>query len=69
MTTRTVNLYEIDTVGKLRELLKDVPDEAELSLDNSGDTGYINGAEMELVTYDNDQVDVYINVKAESGYY
>ena len=57
------------TVGKLKEIIRDVSDDAEIYVWNVGITGFVKSSELEIVTYDNNETDVSINIEDESGYY
>jgi hypothetical protein len=57
------------TVGMLKKIISDIPDDCEITVWNSGETGFIDKSELEIITYENLNPDININVKAESGYY
>lgn len=57
------------TIGDLRKLLKDIPDECEISVWDIGNTGFTDLVELEVVKYDYSGIDININIKAESGFY
>lgn len=62
--------YPITTVGALKEALKDLPDDVEIDTYCTGSTGWIDGPlELEVNTWENSKPDIYINVKAESGFH
>ena len=62
-------VFDITTVGALREALKNLPDDTEITVYNTGDTGMINGFNLEVNTWEESEPDVYINIKAESAFY
>lgn len=57
------------SVGVLKKLIGDIPDECEIMVWDLGDTGYVDGCELEIITYENLKPDININIKAESGFY
>lgn len=59
------------TVGMLKKIISDIPDDCEITVWNAGETGFVDGIELEILTYEHLPVkpDISINVKAESGYY
>ena len=57
------------TVGMLKKIISDIPDDCEITVWDIGETGFIDGTELEIITYENLKTDININVKAESGYY
>ena len=57
------------SVGMLKKLISDIPDECKIMVCDSGDTGYVDGCELEIITYENLNPDININIKAESGFY
>lgn len=63
-----VNLNGL-TVGMLKKIISDIPDDCEINVCDVGETGFVDGTELEIVTYEYLKTDVSINVKAESGYY
>ena len=63
---------KITTVGELIDFLKDLPRDTEIYAENYGDTGFLDGPlEIEKTIWESRDLEpeVYINVKAESGYY
>ena len=56
-------------VGKLKKIISDIPDDCEIAVWDDGDTGFVDGIELEIVTYESLEPDININVKAESGYH
>lgn len=57
------------TVGMLKKIISDIPDDCEINVWDVGKTGFVDGTELEIITYEYLKTDVNINVKAESGYY
>ena len=57
------------TIGKLKEIIRDIPNDSEINVWNVGETGFIDSSELEIITYENLEMEVNINVKAESGYH
>lgn len=58
------------TIKELREVLKDLPDDLKIDVCGTGDTGMVEGVELEIDKYENlGSVDVYLNIEAESGYH
>lgn len=57
------------SVGVLKKLISDIPDECEIMVWDLGDTGYVDGCELEIITYENLEPDININIKAESGFH
>ena len=57
------------TVGMLKKIISGIPDDCEITVWNVGETGFIDKSELEIITYENLKTDIFINVKAESGYY
>jgi len=56
------------TVGMLKKIISDIPDDCEINVWDVGKTGFVDGTELEIITYEHLKTDVNINVKAESGY-
>jgi hypothetical protein len=65
MTVRTIKLT---TIKELKEFIKDIPDDKEINIENVGDTGFIDDTELELIVYESGEIDINLNIKAESGY-
>ena len=57
------------SVGVLKKLISDIPDECEIMVCDLGETGYVDGCELEIITYENLEPDININIKAESGFH
>ncbi len=57
------------SVGVLKKLISDIPDECEIMVWDLGDTGYVDGCELEIITYENLEPDININIKAESRFH
>lgn len=57
------------SVGVLKKLISDIPDDCTIDVWDIGDTGFVDGCELEIITYEHLKTDININVKAESGYY
>ena len=57
------------TVGMLKKIISDIPDDCEITVWDIGKTGLVDGTEWEIITYEHSETDININVKAESGYY
>lgn len=58
------------TIKELREALKDFPDDLKIDVYGSGNTGLVEGVELEIIKYENlDSVEIYLNIEAESGYH
>ena len=57
------------TVGTLKKIISDIPDDCEITVWDSGETGFIDGTELEIITYEHLETEININIKAESGYY
>ena len=57
------------TVGELKKVLANVPDNTIFDICSVGSTGFVDGIEIEINTYESFPTDVAINVGAESGYY
>lgn len=68
MTEFRINLNGLN-VGMLKKIISDIPDDCEITVWDSGETGYVDGTELEIITYEYLKTDISINVKAESGYY
>ena len=65
----TVEKHIFTTVGELRKFIENIPDDTEISIDNVGKTGFVDLTELELQKFDNGDMDSYLNIGAESGYY
>ena len=66
-TTRTkVNSM---SVGTLKTLLEDIPDDCEITVYDEGSTGYVEDCELEIIRYSNSEPDVFLNISAESGFH
>ena len=57
------------SVGVLKKLISDIPDDCTIDVWDIGDTGFVDKAELEIITYEHLKTDININIKAESGYY
>ena len=57
------------SVGVLKKLISDIPDDCTIDVWNIGGTGVVDGCELEIVTYEHLKPDININIKAESGFY
>ncbi len=57
------------TIGMLKKIISDIPDESEINVWDIGNTGFVNNCELEIINYENLKPDVNINIEAESGYY
>lgn len=57
------------TVGMLKKIISDIPDDCEITVWDIGKTGFVDGTELEIITYEHLNTDININVKAESGYH
>ena len=57
------------TIGMLKKIISDIPDECEINVWDIGSTGVVNNCELEIIQYENLKPDVNINIDAESGYY
>lgn len=68
MTEFRINLNGL-TVGMLKKIISDIPDDCEITVWNIGETGFVDKSELEIITYEHLETDISINVKAESGYY
>lgn len=65
MTKKETNFREIDTVGKLREFLKEVPDDTELyiSSDGNGTIGKIKITYWHFENkFTNDEVEIEVDI-------
>ena len=63
-----INLNGLN-IGKLKQIISDIPDDCEITVWDDGDTGFVDGIELEIVTYESLEPDISINVKAESGHH
>lgn len=61
-----INLNGI-SVGVLKKLLSDIPDDCTIDVWDIGDTGFVDRCELEIITYEHLKTDININIKAESG--
>lgn len=68
MNKITKNLNGI-SVGTLKKLISDIPNDCTIDVWNIGDTGFVDRCELEIVTYDHLGTDISINIKAESGFH
>lgn len=68
MTELKTNLNGL-TVGMLKKIISDIPDDCEITVRDIGETGFIDGTELEIITYEHLETEININIKAESGYY
>lgn len=70
MTTKKADFRNIDTVGKLRDFLKEVPDDTELYVSSDGD-GTIGKIKITYWHFENrftnDEVEIEIDIIG--GYY
>ena len=57
------------TVGMLKKIISEIPDDCEINVWDIGDTGFVDKTELEILIYENLETDININVKAESGFY
>lgn len=57
------------TVGMLKKIISDIPNDCEITVWDIGRTGFVDKSELEIITYENLKPDININVKAESEYY
>ena len=57
------------SVGTLKKILEDIPDDCEITVCDAGSTGYVDDCELEIIKYENLKTDVYLTIKAESGFY
>ena len=57
------------SVGVLKKLISDIPDDCTIDVWDIGDTGFVDRCELEIITYENLRPDININVKAESGWH
>jgi hypothetical protein len=57
------------SVGTLKKILEDIPDDCEITVCDVGRTGYVDECELEIIKYANFKTDVYLNISAESGSY
>lgn len=68
MSTIKTNLNGL-TVGLLKKIIEDIPDDCKINVWDIGDTGFVDDCELEIIIYYTLQPDVNINIKAESGYH
>ena len=57
------------SVGTLKKLISDIPDDCTIDVWDIGDTGFVDGCELEIITYEHLGPDISINIKAESGFH
>ena len=57
------------TVGMLKKIISEIPDDCEITVWDIGDTGFVDKTELEILIYEHLETDININVKAESGFY
>lgn len=57
------------SVGVLKKLISDIPDDCTIDIWDIGDTGFVDGCELEIITYEHLRPDININIKAESGFH
>lgn len=57
------------TVGMLKKIISDIPDDCEITVWDIGTTGFVDKSELEIITYEHLNTDININVKAESAYH
>lgn len=57
------------SVGVLKKLIGDIPNDCTIDVWDIGDTGCVDGCELEIITYEHLRPDININIKAESGFY
>ena len=57
------------TIGMLKKIISDIPDECEINVWDVGRTGFVNNCELEIIKYEILKTDVNINIEAESEYY
>ena len=57
------------SVGVLKKLISDIPDDCTIDVWNIGDTGFVDGCELEIITYEYLRPDININIKAESEFH
>lgn len=63
-----VNLNGL-TVGMLKKIISDIPDDCEITVWDIGKTGFVDKSELEIITYEHLKTDININIKAESGFH
>ena len=57
------------SVGVLKKLIRDIPDDCTIDVWDIGDTGFVDGCELEIIIYEHLRPDININIKAESGFH
>ncbi len=57
------------TVGMLKKIISEIPDDCEITVWDIGKTGFVDKAELEIIHYEHLETDININIKAESGFY
>lgn len=74
MKTNKLNLNDNITIKQLKEFIKDLPDNLIIDIYSSGDSGMIDGVNLEVIKYGDKKedipvtYDITLNIKAESGY-
>ncbi len=56
------------TIKKLKEFIKDLPDDAEIDIENTGESGFVTKTEIEKTIFDNGEAMFTVKIGAESGY-
>lgn len=63
-------IYPITTIGALKKLINNLPDNTDIDICNTGTTGFIDGpVELEINTYEEGEPYICLNIRAESGYH
>ena len=57
------------SVGVLKKLISDIPDDCTIDVWNIGGNGVVDGCELEIITYEYSRPDININIKAASGFH
>ncbi len=70
MTMKETNFRDINTVGKLRDFLKEVPDNTELYISSDGD-GTIGKIKITYWNFENWSINSEVEIEVEiiGGYY
>ena len=74
MKTYKLDLNDDITIKQLKEFIKDLPDDLVIDVYNFGDSGIINGVNLEVIEYGDKKedipvtYDITLNIEAESGY-
>lgn len=74
MKTYKLDLNDDITIKQLKEFIKDLPDDLVIDVYNFGDSGIINGVNLEVIEYGGKKedipvtYDITLNIEAESGY-